>query len=103
MSANPSMNSNYKFLFAGIAVALVISALAPFLASSELDGLESAAEGFIDEETLLQMEETALVVNSPMPDYAIEGKGKSGEVFAIVFGTMFVLGISFAVGKLTKA
>ena len=101
MSAN--MNSNYKFLFAGIAVALIISVLAPFLASSDPDGLESAAEGLVDEETLLEMEETAPVVNSPMPDYAIEGKGKSGEVFAIVFGTVFVLGISFALGKITKA
>ena len=101
MSAN--MNSNYKFLFAGIAVALIISVLAPFLASSEPDGLESAAEGLVDEETLLEMEETAPVVNSPMPDYAIEGKGKSGEIFSIVFGTVFVLGISFALGKITKA
>ena len=101
MSAN--MNSNYKFLFAGIAVALIIAVLAPFLASSDPDGLESAAGGLVDEETLLEMEETAPVVNSPMPDYTIEGKGKSGEVFAIVFGTVFVLGISFALGKITKA
>jgi cobalt/nickel transport protein len=103
MSANPDMSSNYKFLFAGIAVALIISVLAPFLASSDPDGLESAAEGLIDEETFLQMEETAPVVDSPMPDYAIDGLGKSGEVFSIVFGTISVLGISFVLGKLTKA
>jgi len=57
----------------------------------------------VNEETLLEMEEADPFVSSPMPDYAIEGAGKGGEVFAIAFGTILVLGISFALGKLTKA
>ena len=34
-----------SFLFIGLAVALVIAAMAPFVASSEPDGLESAFFG----------------------------------------------------------
>ena len=34
-----------------------------------------------------------------MPDYSIEGLGKSGEVLAIAVGTLAVLAISFGLGK----
>jgi len=42
------------------------------------------------------------VFSSPMPDYGIEGMGKSGEVAAIVVGTLLVLGISYGLGKIIK-
>jgi cobalt/nickel transport protein len=88
-----------KFLYAGIAIALLISVLAPFLASPDPDGLESAASGVIEGSKLSEMEEQEPAVSSPMPDYAIEGMGKSGEVMAIAIGTIAVLGISFGLGK----
>ncbi|MDD3042106.1 MAG: PDGLE domain-containing protein [Methanosarcinaceae archaeon] len=91
--------NNMKFLYAGIMIALVISVLAPFLASSDPDGLESAAGGVIDEARMAELEESEPVVGSPMPDYAIEGLGKGGEVAAIALGTLAVLGISFGFGK----
>jgi cobalt/nickel transport protein len=94
-----SGNSNLKFLYAGIAIALLLSVLAPFLASSDPDGLESAASGVIDESKLSELEEMEPAVNSPMTDYAIEGMGKSGEVMAIAIGTIAVLAISFGLGK----
>lgn len=94
-----SKNSNMKFLYAGIAVALLLSILAPFLASSDPDGLESAAGGLVEESKLSEMEETAPAVSSPMSDYSIEGMGKSGEVMAIAIGTVGVLVISFGLGK----
>lgn len=90
---------NMKFLYAGIAIALLISVLAPFLASPDPDGLESAASGVIEESKLSELEEQEPAVNSPMPDYAIEGMGKSGEVMAIAIGTIAVLAISFGLGK----
>ncbi|WP_340820221.1 PDGLE domain-containing protein [Methanolobus sp. WCC4] len=102
MSVTVSKGMNMKFLYAGIAIALLISVLAPFLASPDPDGLESAAGGVIDEATFAEMEEAAPFVESPMPDYAIEGQGKMGEVLAIVVGTLLVLGISFGLGKLAK-
>lgn len=94
-----SGNSNMKFLYAGIAIALVLSMLAPFLASSDPDGLESAAGGVIEEAKLEEMEEMEPAVGAPMTDYAIEGMGKSGEVAAIAIGTFAVLAISFGFGK----
>jgi len=94
-----SENSNMKFLYAGIAIALVLSALAPFLASSDPDGLESAAGGLVEESKMSQLEEMEPAVSSPMPDYSIEGMGKSGEVLAIAVGTLAVLAISFGFGK----
>ncbi|MDI9395903.1 MAG: PDGLE domain-containing protein [Euryarchaeota archaeon] len=94
-----SEKSNMKFFYAGIAIALLLSVVAPFLASSDPDGLESAAGGVIEESKLSELEEMEPVVGSPLPDYAIEGMGKSGEIIAIVIGTIAVLVISFVVGK----
>ncbi|WP_440956737.1 PDGLE domain-containing protein [Methanosarcina sp. Mfa9] len=94
-----SGNSNMKFLYAGIAIALLLSALAPFLASSDPDGLESAAGGVVEEARMTELEEAEPAVGSPMPDYAIEGMGKGGEVAAIAIGTLAVLAISFGFGK----
>lgn len=90
---------NMKFLYAGIVIALLISVLAPFLASPDPDGLESAASGVIEESKLSELEEQEPAVSSPMPGYAIEGMGKSGEVMAIAIGTIAVLAISFGLGK----
>lgn len=95
-------SSNMKFLYAGIAIALILAILAPFLASPDPDGLESAAGGVVSKEKLSEMEEAGSVFSSPMPDYAIDGMGKSGEVAAIVVGTLLVLGISYGLGKLIK-
>lgn len=94
-----SGNSNMKFLYAGIAIALLLSALAPFLASPDPDGLESAAAGVIEEPRMTELEEMEPAVGSPMPDYSIEGMGKSGEIAAIAIGTLAVLAISFGFGK----
>ncbi|WP_406660519.1 PDGLE domain-containing protein [Methanolobus sp. ZRKC3] len=102
MSANAIKSSNMKFLYAGIALALLISVLAPFLASSDPDGLESAAAGVIEEARFAEMEDAASAIESPMPDYAIEGQGKAGEVLAIVAGTAIVLVLSLVLGKIVK-
>jgi cobalt/nickel transport protein len=95
MSGKPNM----KFLYAGIAIALLVSFLAPFLASSDPDGLESAAGGIVEESKMTQIEESEPVIASPMPDYSIEGMGKSGEVLAIALGTVAILIVSFGLGK----
>ncbi|MDR7664882.1 PDGLE domain-containing protein [Methanosarcina sp. Z-7115] len=94
-----SGKSNMKFFYAGIVIALLLAVLAPFLASPDPDGLESAAGGIVEESKMSQIEESQPVVGSPMPDYSIEGLGKSGEVLAIAVGTLAVMGISFGLGK----
>ena len=94
---------NMKLLYAIVAVALLISVLAPFLASSDPDGLESAAEKVIDEETFAELEEEEPAISSPMPDYSIEGQGKMGEVLAITIGTIGILALAFGLGKVIKS
>ncbi len=91
--------SNMKFFYVGIAIAILLAVLAPFLASSDPDGLESAAGGIVEESKMSKIENTEPVVDSPMPDYSIEGLGKGGEVTAIAVGTLAVLVISLGLGK----
>ena len=99
MTQNKS-NDLKMIILAGLAVAVLLSVLAPFLASSDPDGLESAAEDVIDEHTFSEMEESEPIVGAPMPDYAIEGFGKAGEVGSIFIGSIFMLGLGLGVGKL---
>lgn len=105
------------FLFAGLAVALVIAAMAPFIASSNPDGLESAFFGIfgakeiqgseLDEEHAEAAEEEVAAItgndfslDSPFPDYTIKGLAKSGEAAAIIIGTILVLGIAFGLSRI---
>lgn len=97
-----SEKSNMKFFYFGIAIALLLAVLAPFLASPDPDGLESTAGEVVEESKMSQIEGMEPVVNSPMPDYSIEGMGKSGEVVAIAVGTLAVLAISLGFGKIFK-
>ena len=97
-----SGKSNMKFLYIGIVIALLLAILAPFLASKDPDGLESAASGMLDKSKLSQMEKAEPAVSSPMADYSIAGMGKIGEVLAIVVGTVAILIISFGFGKILK-
>ncbi len=104
------------FILAGIAIALVIAAMAPFLASTNPDGLESAFFGIfgakdlqgstLDEEKagIAEEEVTAITGNeysfdSPLPDYSIEGLAKFGEAAAVIIGTLVVVGIAFGLSR----
>lgn len=97
------MNQNMKFLFIGLAIAIVISIAAPFLASPDPDGLESAAGNIIEESEFAVLEESEPAVQSPMPDYAIEGMGKYGEILAITMGSVAMVLIAYGIGKAAKA
>jgi cobalt/nickel transport protein len=107
------------FIFAGLAVALVIAAMAPFIASSNPDGLESAFFGIfgakelqgsdLDEHQAEAAEEevTGITGNdfsfsSPFPDYSIEGLSKFGEAMAIMVGTILVLAIAYGLTRIVR-
>ena len=93
------MNRNTRLLLVGMIIALSIAALAPFLASSNPDGLESTA-GEMDEAG----DKEADYYNSPMPDYVFPGQ-KDEEfagLVAIVVGTIFMLLIALAFFSLTS-
>ena len=89
---------NRNFILGGLAIAIVIAILAPFLASSNPDGLESTAES-------LEVPESDAAFQSPLPDYAIPGMEENpvGGVVALIIGTivvlLVVLGIATIFGK----
>jgi cobalt/nickel transport protein len=79
------MNKKDKsFIIGGLIVAIIIAILAPFLASADPDGLESAAE------KILLVDETEPVLEAPLPDYLVPSWGESplGGVVSIVLGTL---------------
>ncbi|MDK2890509.1 MAG: cobalt/nickel transport protein [Methanoculleus sp.] len=107
-----------QFVIIGVVIALVIAVAAPFLASGDPDGLESAffsiyeAKPFmgseLDEDAAGTAEEQAIATTGNdfsyeafMPDYSIPGMDKLGEVFAVVIGTLLMLILVFAVAKVS--
>ena len=87
--------ANRNFLIGGLAIALIIAILAPFLASSNPDGLDSTAEG-------LEVPESEAAFQSPLPDYAIPGMEDNplGGVVSLVGGTIIVLVVALGLAKL---
>jgi len=88
-----------KMIVVGLAIAFVVGILAPFLASTNPDGLESAAEKIIRPGV-----EEGAVFESPMPDYIIPSLGESpiSGVVAIVIGVLIIFGLSYGVGLALK-
>ncbi len=84
----------------GIAIALAIAILAPVLASSNPDGLESTASSFPSAE---DKEQPAL--ESPMPDYVVPalGDGPLSGALAIALGTVLVLLLTIGTGRFISA
>lgn len=70
-----------------IALALIVAIVAPFVASSNPDGLESTAEHFEVEE--------GYGLETPFADYGIDGMGKMGEITSLVLGTFIVLFVGY--------
>ncbi len=108
-----------RFILIGVAVALVIAASAPFLASGNPDGLESAFFGIfgakeiqgaeLDEERAALAEEEVVERTgndfswaSPFPDYTIAGLDKPGEIVAIVLGTILVLLLGLGISRVAS-
>jgi cobalt/nickel transport protein len=90
---------NKKLLLGGITIALVIAILAPFLASSNPDGLDSTAQ------KVMQNPETEPAFESPFSDYTIPSLGEEnplGGVITLILGTLLVLGIAYGLGEVIK-
>ncbi|MCT8338175.1 cobalt transporter [Methanoculleus sp. Afa-1] len=107
-----------QFILIGVAIALVIAVAAPFLASGDPDGLESAffsiygAKPFmgseLDEDAAGAAEEQVVAATGNdfsyealMPDYSIPGMDKTGEVLAVVLGTLMILVLGVVVAKIS--
>ncbi|MDH7593573.1 MAG: PDGLE domain-containing protein [Methanomicrobiales archaeon] len=111
------MMDKKTFFIAGILVAIAIAAMAPFLASSNPDGLESAFFGMygakeihgaeLDEDVAVVAEEAVVektgntfTFEALMPDYTVPGLDKEGEILAIVLGTILVLFIGLGFSRI---
>ncbi|MHC1627171.1 MAG: PDGLE domain-containing protein [Methanoculleaceae archaeon] len=109
------MTDRRTFIISGIILALIIAVAAPFLASENPDGLESAFYGMYGakavtgsdlNEEQAELAEDAVIektgndysFGAPMPDYTIPGLDKPGEVIAIVTGTLIMVGLAWGVG-----
>ncbi|TAJ44481.1 PDGLE domain-containing protein [Methanofollis fontis] len=109
------MMETRQFVAIGLALALVIGVAAVFLASGDPDGLESTALYVQDEKSLTGPSpedgdpeavghEGGMEYAAPMPDYTMgDEAGKTGEVIAVVAGTILALIIVFGVGRLVAA
>jgi cobalt/nickel transport protein len=84
-----------NLLIVGLVVAIVIGILAPFLASSNPDGLESTA-GKLNP-SFLEIEPT---INSIMPDYKVPILGDSpfSGIIAILSGVIIVFVLAYGIG-----
>ncbi|MBM4240604.1 MAG: cobalamin biosynthesis protein CbiN [Euryarchaeota archaeon] len=88
-----------NFVIGGIVVALIIAFLAPFLASTNPDGLESAAE------KLAPNPEPEPAFESPLPDYTLPTLGEEssiGGAIAIILGTLVVFALAYGVAEILK-
>lgn len=90
------MNTKDKyFVIGGLIICLVIAAMSPFIASSDPDGLEKSAEN-------VNVGETEPALESPFPDYTIEGLDKIGEIAALAIGIIITLIIAYIVAMLLR-
>ncbi|MGB9977715.1 PDGLE domain-containing protein [Methanobacterium sp.] len=88
-----------KLVLAGLAICIVIAVMAPFIASSNPDGLEKTAED-------VSSAEESGIYEAPMPDYTIPFLGEDspyGGIIALVIGVLITLGLGYvaaiALGK----
>ncbi|MDR0911007.1 MAG: PDGLE domain-containing protein [Methanobrevibacter sp.] len=90
---------NKTFIVIGVIIAIVIAVLAPFLASSNPDGLESATEKI--NPTALESEQ---VHSAPMPDYIVPSLGEDGisGSIAIAVGVIIVFVLAYGIGVILK-
>jgi cobalt/nickel transport protein len=87
-----------NLVIAGVLLCLVIAVLAPFIASSNPDGLEKSAE------QLMPNPETEPAVQAPLHDYTIPflGEGPLSGILALVLGVLVTLVIAYLVARLLR-
>ena len=87
--------STAKVAAVGMIAVAGLAAAAPFLASSDPDGLEQTA-------SMVVKDKLGNIITPLFSDYAIPGLGKTGEVAAIFIGLAAILLIWLVVARLTK-
>jgi len=89
------IESTAKVAAVGIAALLGLAIAAPFIASSDPDGLERTA-------SIVIKEKLGSSITILLSDYSIPGMGKAGEVAIVLIGFCAILIIWFAITKIIK-
>ncbi|MEL7670620.1 PDGLE domain-containing protein [Methanobacterium sp.] len=80
-----------KLVLGGLVICIIIAVLAPFIASSNPDGLEKTAED-------VSTTEESGIYEAPMPDYTIPFLGEDnpyGGIVALIVGVLITLGLGY--------
>jgi cobalt/nickel transport protein len=98
---------NRNILIAGAAIAIFIAILAPFLASSNPDGLDKnlitlVGGGSKEKAKEIIEEKNKIAYEAPLSGYSIQGMDKSGKVIAILTGTVILLVLALGLSSLLK-
>ena len=89
--------SDKTLIIVTVIICIVIACIAPFLASSNPDGLEKTAE-----DSNVPEEVATAAVSSPLPDYSFEPLGKIGEIGALIIGIIITLLVAFGISYVIK-
>ena len=84
-----------NLIIAGVIICLIIAIMAPFIASTNPDGLEKSAEQ-------ISTTEEGGIFEAPLPDYTIEPLGKLGEITALAIGILVTLSIAYLLAILIR-
>jgi cobalt/nickel transport protein len=84
-----------NLIIVGIIICLIIAFTAPFIASSNPDGLEKSAEQ-------ISTTEDVGIFEAPLPDYTFEPLGKFGDIIALILGILVTLTLAYFVAILIR-
>jgi hypothetical protein len=87
-----------KVAIVGIAALLGLAIAAPFIASSNPDGLQQTASLLVKDE----LNKMVAPITPLFPNYSIPGMGDAGKVAAILIGFCAILVIWFGITKVIK-
>jgi len=90
-----------RFVVVGLAICIAFAAIAPFVASSNPDGLDSTAQGLLGEEGA-SAQEQSYYQGAPLPDYVVPqlGEDTPSSAVAVVIGVVAVLVVAWAMSSL---
>ncbi len=80
-----------------IVICVIISCLAPFIASGDPDGLEKSAE-----DANVSEEKAIVVITPPFPDYTFEPFESIGEVGVLILGAILTLVCGWGIAEIVK-
>lgn len=87
-----------KLVLSGLIICVIIAVMAPFIASSNPDGLEKTAQD-------VSTTEESNMYSAPMPDYTVPLFGEDnpyGGILALIIGVLVTLGIGYAAATFLK-